>query len=188
MARVCVILLALLSLGCSAQASAATYTVRPGDTLSKIAKVYYGDSTAYGRIYEANRDQVSNVNRIFPGIKLRIPIAVKDQIAAPSVPTDWRARKIDVFFAQHRMPLQGYGSKFVAEADKNHIDWRLLAAISVKESYGGCRQIRGNYNPFGWESGLVRFADYDKAITFISQKLGSGKYYKEKSSRKAEDL
>jgi len=50
-----------------------TYTVQSGDTLSKIAQKYYGDSSLYTKIFEANRDQLKDPNRIFPGQKLRIP-------------------------------------------------------------------------------------------------------------------
>src|SRR5262245_29435738 len=35
-----------------------TYTVKAGDTLSKIAKQYYGDAGQYTKIFEANRDQL----------------------------------------------------------------------------------------------------------------------------------
>jgi nucleoid-associated protein YgaU len=50
-----------------------TYTVQSGDTLSKIAQKYYGDAALYSKIFEANRDQLKDPNRIFPGQKLKIP-------------------------------------------------------------------------------------------------------------------
>lgn len=50
-----------------------TYTVKPGDTLSGIAKAQLGDAGAYPRIFEANRDQLSDPNLIKPGQVLRIP-------------------------------------------------------------------------------------------------------------------
>ena len=50
-----------------------TYTVQSGDTLSKIAQKYYGDPSLYPKIFEANRDQLKDPNRIFPGQKLKIP-------------------------------------------------------------------------------------------------------------------
>jgi len=50
-----------------------TYVVKSGDTLSKIAKEYYGQATEYMRIFEANRDQLSDPNKIQVGQKLRIP-------------------------------------------------------------------------------------------------------------------
>lgn len=49
------------------------YEVKAGDSLSKIAKQYYGDANAYMVIFEANKDILQNPNLIHPGQKLRIP-------------------------------------------------------------------------------------------------------------------
>jgi nucleoid-associated protein YgaU len=59
--------------GGAAAAQAKTYTVKSGDTLSKIAKQHLGDANAYMRIFEANRDQLSNPDLIKPGQVLKIP-------------------------------------------------------------------------------------------------------------------
>jgi LysM repeat protein len=56
-------------------ASAQTYTVKPGDTLSTIAKHYLGDANAYPAIFEANRDQLSDPDKIKAGQVLKIPQA-----------------------------------------------------------------------------------------------------------------
>ena len=50
-----------------------TYTVRPGDTLSKIAKEHLGDANAYPEIFAANRDQLTDPDKIKPGQVLKIP-------------------------------------------------------------------------------------------------------------------
>ncbi len=55
------------------EAAEETYTVRPGDTLSKISKQFYGEAGKYMRIFEANRDQLSDPNLIKVGQKLKIP-------------------------------------------------------------------------------------------------------------------
>lgn len=49
------------------------YEVVAGDSLSKIAKRFYGDAAKYPRIFEANRDQLKDPNVIHPGQRLRIP-------------------------------------------------------------------------------------------------------------------
>jgi nucleoid-associated protein YgaU len=49
------------------------YTVKAGDTLSSIAKELLGDAQAYTDIFNANRDQLSDVNKIRPGQVLKIP-------------------------------------------------------------------------------------------------------------------
>ena len=50
-----------------------TYTVKAGDTLSKIAKEKLGDANAYHEIFNANRDQLSDPDKIKPGQVLKIP-------------------------------------------------------------------------------------------------------------------
>jgi len=50
-----------------------THTVQAGDTLSAIAKKYYGNANDYMEIYNANRDQLSDPNKISPGQVLKIP-------------------------------------------------------------------------------------------------------------------
>ena len=54
-------------------AAAATYTVKPGDTLSKIAKEQLGNANAYMEIFNENRDQLKDPNKISPGQVLKIP-------------------------------------------------------------------------------------------------------------------
>ncbi|MFP4344630.1 MAG: LysM peptidoglycan-binding domain-containing protein [Anaerolineales bacterium] len=49
------------------------YVVKPGDSLSKIAKELYDDAHRWPEIYEANRDKIDNPNLIRPGQELVIP-------------------------------------------------------------------------------------------------------------------
>jgi nucleoid-associated protein YgaU len=59
--------------GAPAASAGRTYTVKSGDTLSAIAKQHLGDANAYMKIFEANRDQLSDPNLIKPGQVLKIP-------------------------------------------------------------------------------------------------------------------
>jgi len=54
-------------------AAAKTYTVKSGDTLSAIAKSQLGSAGDYMKIFEANRDQLSDPDKIKPGQVLKIP-------------------------------------------------------------------------------------------------------------------
>lgn len=56
-----------------AAAAQRTYTVKSGDTLSKIAQETLGSAGAYHKIFEANRDQLSDPDKIKPGQVLKIP-------------------------------------------------------------------------------------------------------------------
>jgi LysM repeat protein len=57
----------------AAGAGGRTYTVKSGDTLSKIAKEFYGNANEYNKIFEANTDQLTSPDRINVGQELKIP-------------------------------------------------------------------------------------------------------------------
>lgn len=61
------------SLAPAAAPAAQSYTVVAGDTLSKISKKFYGDANKYTRIFDANRDKLSNPDKIQVGQVLTIP-------------------------------------------------------------------------------------------------------------------
>jgi len=50
------------------------YEIVSGDTLGAIARKFYGKASAYTRIFEANREIISDPNKIYPGQKIRIPL------------------------------------------------------------------------------------------------------------------
>lgn len=56
-----------------ASAGVKTYVVKSGDTLSKIAKEFYGDANKYMDIFNANTDKLSNPDKIQIGQELHIP-------------------------------------------------------------------------------------------------------------------
>ena len=49
------------------------YTIQSGDSLSKIAKRFYGNAGEWQKIYNANKDQIKDPDKIFPGQKIVIP-------------------------------------------------------------------------------------------------------------------
>ena len=49
------------------------YTVKSGDTLSKIAQHFYGSANRYSVIFEANKPMLTDPDKIYPGQSLRIP-------------------------------------------------------------------------------------------------------------------
>lgn len=50
------------------------YIIQKGDSLSAIAKRYYGNAKDYPRIFDANREVIKNPDLIYPGQKIRIPL------------------------------------------------------------------------------------------------------------------
>lgn len=99
-----------------------------------------------------------------------------------------RALAIDNYFKRKEMPLEGMGMKMILEAEKNEIDWRLLPAISVRESTGGKQAcIRVPNNSFGWGSCKIGFKSNDIAIETVARNLGgnnpnTARYYANKTT------
>ncbi len=100
-----------------------------------------------------------------------------------------KAEAIDRYFELRGMPMAGLGMKLVEEAQKNDLDWRLLAAIAVRESTGGkfkCKKAQNN--PFGWGSCKISFSSYEKAIETVALNLGGNNpntahHYDEKTTK-----
>ena len=59
--------------GAAASGGARTYTVKSGDSLSKIAKAMYGDESQWKKIHQANSDKIKDPDKIQPGWTLNIP-------------------------------------------------------------------------------------------------------------------
>ena len=84
-----------------------------------------------------------------------------------------KADAIDTYFNDRNMPLKGMGMKMVQEAEKNDLDWRLLAAIAVRESTGGKHACKkATFNSFGWGSCKINFSSNEKAIETVARNLG----------------
>jgi len=84
-----------------------------------------------------------------------------------------KADAIDTYFAKYDAPLEGYGMKFVIEAEKNNLDWRLLPAIAMRESTGGihtCKKVPNSV--FGWGSCKIGFKSIDESIEIVAKNLG----------------
>ncbi len=121
------------------------------------------------------------------------PIAIISQntstVEAPAITTQEaetrkkHAEAIDKFFASRNAPLEGYGMKFVEAAEKNNIDYRLLAAISVIESNAGKQACKNADNSvLGYGSCKIDFKSIDESIDVVSMKIGgnSSSYYHDK--------
>ena len=59
----------------TAHTGSQTYTVKAGDSLSKIARHFYGDGAKWKKIHAANADKIPNPDLIHPGLQLTIPDA-----------------------------------------------------------------------------------------------------------------
>jgi hypothetical protein len=98
---------------------------------------------------------------------------------APMQPPDDRWLKLQAFFQSYHCPAPYHVEDYLTEADKNAIDYRLLPAISVRESTCG-RHSRLN-NHWGWDSARSGFSSVKAGIRYLARKLAFGERYKDQS-------
>ena len=93
---------------------------------------------------------------------------------------DPRVLAMSKFLQDYHSPMAKYANIFVEEADKNGLDWRLVASISGVESAFGNLIPKGSNNGWGWrgingnEDGWSMFDTWKDAITHITNRLAEG--------------
>ena len=119
-------------------------------------------------------------------------VLVAGLIAAPSVVShqqeasgakpqmaDPRLVRLQQYFGKRDCPLREVAADFLAAADLNALDWRLLPSISMIESSGG-KDYRNN-NVLGWDSCRESFSSIREGIHYVAAKLAQSDLYKNKS-------
>lgn len=105
-------------------------------------------------------------------ISIDIPFTTNTAVLEDQILKE-KAEKIDKYFADREMPLAGYGEVFVTEAEKNGLDWALIAAIAVRESSGGKNACKKATHSFlGWGSCKINFSSKEEAIATVARNLG----------------
>ena len=120
-----------------------------------VASTYLLTNPTGSKIYAISKDGItSHEKSIHNEIEVDLTPNSRTEISFTSPKLDHRAIKINKFFNSYGSPLAGHGDKFVKEADKNNIEWKLVASIAHCESTGGkvTPQFGGKetYNAWGW--------------------------------------
>jgi hypothetical protein len=89
-----------------------------------------------------------------------------------------RAQKLEAFFEAHGCPRPFHAQDYVDAADLYGVDYRLLPAVSVRESTCGVYAHRNNR--WGWASLHVGFRSVERGIHYITRELAFGRYYRGK--------
>jgi hypothetical protein len=94
---------------------------------------------------------------------------------------DDRPQRLREFLASYNSPLADEADTFVREADKNNLDWRLVAAISGVESTFGKAIPTDSYNAWGWgvftgSQDGVHFKNWADGIAQVSEGLRNNYY------------
>jgi LysM repeat protein len=165
-----------------AQPAARSYTVRSGDSLSKIAEGYYGHAADWRWIYEANRSKISNPNDIFVGERLTIPAHAPASTATYTPKHAKTGAKVKKAVLTSSSSLSGtLGCTGLEElweaAGGSHAEAFKAAEIAMAESGGrqyahsptndyGYWQINGShgpaeatYNPMGNAKAAIAISD-----------------------------
>ena len=93
---------------------------------------------------------------------------------------DHRCGAIRNFFLRYKSPLAPHAGHFVAVADKNKLDWRLLPSIAMVETSGGKHATK--YTIFGWNSGRAQFHSVTASIEFVSSRFAKSAIYSGRSA------
>ena len=106
---------------------------------------------------------------------------------------DDRAYRIRIYLQGYSSPLADNSSDFVKTADKYHLDWKVLVAISGAESTFGKAIPPQSFNPFGmacWPGHpCARFNSFADAIDYLGQQLATSKYYAHyRTTKEIQDL
>ena len=110
-------------------------------------------------------DQTSGQSAVF---------AAPASITSQSVKQDNRAEILSAYLAQYNSPLADHAETFIKEADANHLDWKMVAAISGVESGFGEAIPPYSYNAWGfgvYGSSVHGFTSWDDGITIVSTAL-----------------
>ena len=100
-------------------------------------------------------------------------------ISKPGYARDTRRLALLTYFRACSCPAAKWASTFIREADRNELDWRLVASIAMVESTGG-KHYR-NRNILGWGSAQQRFPSEQAGIQYVSSRLHSSPLYTRKS-------
>jgi hypothetical protein len=92
---------------------------------------------------------------------------------------DVRVAKLEAFFKSYHCPRPLYISEYLGAADRYKIDYRLLPALSVRESTCGLHHLRNNH--WGWDFARTGFESVPSGIDFVARQLAKGRYYRGKT-------
>lgn len=101
------------------------------------------------------------------------------QTASRVPPPDRRVAKLESFFKAYACPEPYHIADYLNAADRHDIDYRLLPAVSVRESLCG---VGGRLNNFwGWDNARSGFASVKEGIDYIAWRLAQSPHYRNRT-------
>ncbi len=104
-----------------------------------------------------------------PAVTIRIAVAAPDP----------RIARLERFFHVYHCPAPYHVSDYLRAADDYQLDYRLLPAISIRETLCGVEETQNNL--WGFRNGQVGFPSVEDGIEFLAHRLAEHVYYKGKT-------
>ena|SRR5579884_4155758 len=101
--------------------------------------------------------------------------------AMPPAPRDPRIERLERFFTHYNCPAPYHISDYLRAADDYDLDYRLLPAISVRETTCGLTEQQNNR--WGYHPGRQAFESIEEGIEYVARTLAEGDFYRGKSLR-----
>jgi len=120
---------------------------------------------------------IATRSRGYPGAR---GVALKPALNPASKP-DARFARLEKFFRLYHCPQPRHTSEYLRAADENGLDYRLLPAISIRETLCGVAATENNH--WGYHPGRQSFPSAQEGIDFVARVLAEGFYYKGKTLR-----
>ena len=105
---------------------------------------------------------------------------VTDLPAQPTPQPDPRIGRLEKFFEIYRCPAPHYTPQYLRAADRYGLDYRLLPAVSIRETSCGKNASQRN-NPWGYHPGRQDFPSIEAGLEVLAQRLAENSLYKGKT-------
>jgi hypothetical protein len=99
----------------------------------------------------------------------------------PKPAPDPRAARLEQFFERYRCPSPQHVTEYLLAADDYGLDYRLLPALSIRETHCGIEETRNNR--WGYHPGRQGFSSIEAGIDYVARQLAENPTYRGKSLR-----
>lgn len=107
---------------------------------------------------------------------LPVSLSAAERVVTAAVrKDDPRLHLLRKFFEERNCPAAEWAADFIVAADRNGLDWRLVASIAFHESTGGKFMVKNN--PLGWNSGRTGFRSTRHAVHYVADRLANAPVY-----------
>src|SRR5947209_3401509 len=123
--------------------------------------------------------RAARVVTVFTGLALCAEGIADPPAALPKPAPDPRSSRLEKFFEHYKCPAPRYVAEYLRAADSYGLDFRLLPALSIRETHCGLAENRNNH--WGYNSGRRGFPSVETGIVRVARQLAESTGYKGKT-------